>query len=119
MGIIGNIIWFLFGGAFTGFSWLITGLFWSFTIIGIPIGKQCFKIAILCCLPFGKEVYHTEGTISFLMNILWISTSGWVLAVQSVTIGMLYCFTIIGIPFGKQYFKIARLALAPFGSFVR
>ena len=28
---------------------------------------------------------------------------------------ILLCLTIIGIPFGKQHFKMAELALAPFG----
>jgi uncharacterized membrane protein YccF (DUF307 family) len=116
MGILGNIIWFMFGGAVTGLLWCFAGIIWSITLIGIPIGKQCFKIAKLCFFPFGKTVENTGGTGSFLLNMLWICFTGWTLAVEAVVIGLIYCLTIVGIPFGKQYFKIAKLALMPFGS---
>ena len=34
-------------------------------------------------------------------------------------VGGVFCITIIGIPFGKQCFKLAKLALMPFGATVR
>lgn len=117
--MLGNIIWFLSGGAITGGLWLLSGLFWCFTIVGIPIGKQCFKISKLCFLPFGKEVMSYGGTASFLLNILWISSTGWALAIEAISLGVFCCLTIVGIPFGKQYFKIAELAIAPFGKEIR
>lgn len=119
MSVLGNLIWFVFGGAITGFLWCFVGIIWSITIIGIPVGKQCFKIARLCFFPFGKIVEYSGGTGSFLLNILWIAFTGWSLAVEATTIGLLYCITIIGIPFGKQYFKIAKVALIPFGTIIR
>jgi uncharacterized membrane protein YccF (DUF307 family) len=30
--------------------------------------------------------------------------------------GLLWCITIVGIPFGIQYFKFARISLMPFGA---
>ena len=42
--------------------------------------------------------------------------SGLPLALVSVGTGLLYCITIIGIPFGIQCFKLAQLALMPFGA---
>ncbi|MDD2457079.1 MAG: YccF domain-containing protein, partial [Eubacteriales bacterium] len=67
--------------------------------------------------PFGREIdYSQAGTISFLANILWILLLGWELAVTAVVIGLVYCVTIVGIPFGLQSFKFARLALMPFGA---
>lgn len=116
MSILGNIIWFVLGGALTGLLWCFAGIIWSITIIGIPVGRQCFKIARLCFSTFGKSVVYTGGTGSFLLNMLWICLTGWSLAVESTVIGVIYCLTIVGIPFGKQYFEIARLALMPFGS---
>ena len=115
----GNIIWFISGGAITGVLWLLSGLFWCCTIVGITIGKQCFKISKLCFLPFGKEVMYCGGAASFLLNILWISSTGWALAIEAISLGIVCCLTIVGIPFGKQYFKIAELALAPFGKKIR
>ena len=55
MGCLGNIIWFLACGLWEGFSWVIAGLLWSITIIGIPIGKQCFKLASLTFFP--SDIY--------------------------------------------------------------
>lgn len=114
--ILGNFLWFIFGGAFTGLSWVVTGILWCVTIVGIPVGKQCFKIASLCFFPFKKMVLFGGGSGTFLLNLIWISFTGWALAVEAATIGVACCITIIGIPFGKQYFKIARLALTPFGA---
>mgnify|MGYP001137908221 FL=1 len=56
--------------------------------------------------------------MSLLANILWLIVSGIPLAVAAVINGLLLCITIIGIPFGLQCFKIAKLALMPFGASV-
>lgn len=116
MGCLGNMIWFLFGGFFSGLSWCIVGLLWCITIIGLPVGIQCFKIAGLSFFPFGKEVEYGGGVGSFLLNIIWILLSGWLLAIEHLLFGCLFCITILGIPFGLQHFKLAKLALMPFGS---
>ena len=68
--------------------------------------------------PFGKEVRYEGGVVSFLVNVLWFLLSGLELAIGNFLIGCLLCITIIGIPWGKQFFKIAKLALAPFGAVV-
>ena len=118
MKIIGNILWFVFGGFLSGLSWVLAGCLWCITIIGIPIGTQCFKFAGLAFFPFGKEVVYGGGTISLLANILWLIISGIPMAVGNFITGCLWCITIIGIPFGKQFFKIAKLSLMPFGASV-
>ena len=56
MKTIGNLLWFLFGGLIGGLSWAIAGLLWCVTIVGIPVGKQCFKLAQLALMPFGARV---------------------------------------------------------------
>jgi len=38
------------------------------------------------------------------------------MALESAAFGIILCMTIIGIPFGMQHFKIAKLALMPFGA---
>lgn len=116
MSCLGNILWFLFGGFITGISWLLAGVIWCITIIGIPIGRQCFKFAGLCFFPFGKEVKYGGGNVNLLLNIIWLLITGLALAVEAAVLGCLLCVTIIGIPFGMQCFKIAKLALMPFGS---
>ena len=62
MRLLGNILWFIFGGFFSGLSWCISGTLWCITIVGIPYGKQCFKFASLAFWPFGKEVEY--GTVT-------------------------------------------------------
>ena len=118
MGCLGNLLWFFLGGFVMGISWLFIGLLWCITIIGIPVGIQCFKLAGLAFFPFGKEVVYNGGPISFLLNILWLIFGGLALALESLAIGCLLCITIIGIPFGLQCFKLAKLSLMPFGASV-
>ena len=93
-------------------------ILWCITIIGIPIGRQCFKFASLAFFPFGKEIRYGGGAMSTLANFLWIIISGIPLAISAALNGVLLCCTIIGIPFGMQCFKIAKLALMPFGATV-
>ena len=116
MGCLGNILWFIFGGFWQGLAWSIIGILWSITIIGIPIGRQCFKFASLAFFPFGKEVEYGGGSISFLVNLLWFFLGGIPLALVALGNGILFCITVIGIPFGLQCFKMAKLALMPFGA---
>ena len=116
MRLLGNILWFILGGFVMAVSWFATGILWCLTIIGIPVGIQCFKFAALSLWPFGKEIVYHPSTGSFLLNVIWIVVSGWILAVEHIVTGILLAITIIGIPFAKQSFKLARLALMPFGA---
>ena len=116
MGCLVNLLWFLFGGALSGLSWCLAGCLWCITIIGIPVGVQCFKLASLSFFPFGKQVRYGGGAASFLLNIVWLLFSGLFLALEHVLFGVLLCITVIGIPFGLQQFKLAKLALMPFGA---
>ena len=118
MRTLGNILWFIFGGFFSGLAWIISGCMWCVTVIGIPYGLQCFKFASLAFSPFGKEVVYGDGAVSFIVNVVWLFINGWWMALGNFVIGCLWCVTIVGIPFGKQFFKIAKLSLAPFGATV-
>ena len=90
MSCLGNFLWFLCCGLWQGLSWLLAGLLWCVTIVGIPIGLQCFKFASLAFFPFGKEVRYGGGTVSLLLNLIWILVSGfrWQLLRQQME---LYC----------------------------
>ena len=116
MNFLGNVIWFLFAGLWQGIGWLVAGLLWSVTIVGIPVGRQCFKLAALWFCPFGRDVEAGGGVPSFLMNVIWLLVSGLWLALAAVVNGLLLCLTVVGIPFGMQCFKLARLSLSPFGA---
>lgn len=53
--------------------------------------------------------------MSLIGNILWFILGGFAVALMYFVSGLLLCCTIIGIPFGLQLFKIAGLAICPFG----
>jgi uncharacterized membrane protein YccF (DUF307 family) len=56
----------------------------------------------------------------FLLNILWIIFGGGlVIALEYLLGGLLLCLTVVGLPFGLQSFKLAGLAITPFGKDIR
>ena len=117
MKIIGNLLWVLFGGLLLSLGWLLTGLLWSVTVVGLPVGMQCFKFARLALWPFGSVIdYSRAGMGSVLLNVLWLIFGGLELACGAAVVGLFFCVTVIGIPFGLQSFKLAQLALMPFGA---
>jgi uncharacterized membrane protein YccF (DUF307 family) len=118
MKIIGNLIWFIFGGLLLAIEYFIAALVFCITIVGIPFGLQLFKMASLALWPFGREVrqrQQAEGCLNTLMNISWILMSGIVFAIEHLLLGIIFCITIVGIPFGLQHMKLASIALIPFG----
>ena len=113
---LGNIIWFFIIGLWSAIAYFVLGILWSITIIGLPIGIQCFKFAHLVILPFRKDVEFTDSLGKTLINIIWLFLGGIELAVLFIFAGFLFCITIIGIPFGMQCFKLAKLSLMPLGA---
>lgn len=116
MKMVGNVLWVILGGLLLAILWGICGVVCSVTIIGIPVGLQCFKFARFVLWPFGKNIYYSNNLGHFMANVLWAIIFGWGLAIASIIIGLVLCITIIGIPFGIQSFKFAQLALMPFGA---
>ena len=113
-----NILWLVFGGIFTAVEYMIASLLMMITIVGIPFGMQTMKMAGLALWPFGKDVrsgVRSGGCLYILMNVLWIFLCGIWICLSHLGFGILLCITVIGIPFGMQHFKLAALALAPFG----
>lgn len=118
MRTIANIIWILLGGIWTAIGWSIVGVILYITIIGIPLGRQAFKMAKLTLMPFGKTIVYGGGAPSFIANIVWLLIAGIWAAIVYALAGVGFCVTIIGIPFGLQLFKMAKLSLMPFGASV-
>ena len=116
MKTLGNILWFIFVGLWSGLAYFFAGIIFCITIIGIPFGIVCFKMAGISLCPFGREIVYTGRTFSVICDILWILLTGEELAIFHLGIGAILCCTIIGIPFGLQHFKIAVMAFLPFGS---
>lgn len=118
MKILGNIIWLIFGGIFTAIEYFLASIPLLITIIGIPFALQTMKLGMLALWPFGAEIKIKEGNpgcLSTLMNIIWFLIGGIWIAISHVIFSIILGITIIGIPFAKQHFKLASLALTPFG----
>ena len=113
-----NVLWLVLGGIVTAVEYVVASLLLMVTVVGIPFGMQTLKLAGLALWPFGKEVRtgkRSGGCLHVLMNLLWILLGGIWIALSHLMFGAVLCITIIGIPFGLQHFKLAALALTPFG----
>lgn len=117
MKTLGNILWVIFGGLEWFLVLLLEGVLCCVSLIGIPVGVQVFKMAKFVLWPFGKNVKPVKPTgFKNFVNIVWAITGGWMNALAFLLTGVIYCITIIGIPFGKQYFKMAKFILLPCGN---
>ena len=118
---LGNCIWITFGGFLSALIWFFIGVLLCLTIIGIPFGRECFKFARLNLAPFGKNLEYKEDNAfkcpQVIGNILWLPF-GVVLALIHMLTGAFYVCTIIGVPFGWEHWKLARLAIWPFGAVI-
>jgi len=118
----GNLIWLIFGGLFSALGYFFGGILLCITVVGIPWGLQCFKLAGLVLWPFGKEVVSSStntGCLSTLFNIVWLLSGGLYTALVHVVFGLLLTITIIGIPFARQHFKLIEISMMPFGKTIR
>ncbi|WP_138431909.1 YccF domain-containing protein [Fodinibius saliphilus] len=125
MKALGNVLWFIFGGFIAGLLWWLAGVIMFISIVGIPWGKACFAIGTLSFFPFGKEAVNREiltgkkdvgtGGWGTFGNVLWFIFGGFWLALSHVFAAIISFITIIGIPFGIQHGKLARISLSPIG----
>jgi uncharacterized membrane protein YccF (DUF307 family) len=113
--LVMNLLWFLLGGVFLALAWAVLGLVLCITVVGIPFGIQCFKLARLSLFPYGKRVRLDFGAHPFA-NVVWALIAGWGLAVGYFIAGIANCITVVGIPNGIQFFKLMGLAFFPFGA---
>ncbi len=119
MNIFLNIIWFVFGGLMVAVEYAISSVAMMLTIIGIPFGLQTFKLAKVALWPFGTEVVDDgwpSGCLAGVMNVVWWFVGGVPIALTHMLWGLIFCVTVVGIPFGMQHFKLMKLALFPFGT---
>jgi len=125
----GNVIWFVLGGWYIALLWLVGGVVFALSIVGLPLTIAAFQMAKLSAWPFGQDVVHVREldargvtpvtavtvTIGFIANVFWACTFGLALFFAYLLAGVLCCLTLIGIPFGLQAFKLAGLSFWPVG----
>ena len=122
MSLLGNVVFFVFGGFVIFLGYVLGGILLCLTIIGIPFGFMCFRLAGSVIAPFGREVRETEppgGVLTLIMNIIWIILPGLELAIMHLVLALLFAVTIIGFPIAVQHMKLVPMALLPFGHVMR
>lgn len=121
---IGNVLWFILGGAVMGLAWWAVGLLALLSVVGIPWARACFVIGQFTFFPFGKEAVSRRsqgradigtGLWGMVGNAIWFVVAGFWLALGHIAAALANFVTIIGIPFAIQHLKLAGLALAPIG----
>ena len=109
-----NVAWIICGGWVCSLLWLIAGGVLCLTYFGRGLGKQCFSLAKYAIWP-----HEIEANAFFwnapLANLLWWFPFGVLLFQMHIWVAGFFCATIIGFPIGKQYFKMALIAMSPFG----
>jgi uncharacterized membrane protein YccF (DUF307 family) len=116
--ILGNVVWLIFGGIVISIEYFVLSILLMITVIGIPFSFQTLKLASFALWPFGRTSIvksPASGCLYTGMNIFWIIFGGIWIALSHLIFGLILGITIIGIPFGMQHFKLAAVALAPFG----
>ncbi|HNP64157.1 MAG TPA: YccF domain-containing protein [Woeseiaceae bacterium] len=122
MSLLGNLVFFVFGGFLIFIGYVLGGILLCLTIIGIPFGLMCFRLAGSVIAPFGRKVRETEppgGAISLIMNIIWIILPGLELAIMHLLLAAFFVLTIVGFPIAAQHMKLVKVALLPFGHVMR
>jgi len=122
---IGNVLWFVLGGAVMGLAWWCAGILALLSVVGIPWARACFVIGQFTFFPFGKEALSRRtvrgrgdigtGFWGLLGNVVWFVFAGFWLALGHLVAALANFVTVIGIPFGIQHLKLAGIALAPIG----
>ncbi len=108
----------IFGGIVVAIEYFLFSLILMVTVVGIPFSFQTLKLSSFALWPFGRTSVvkaHASGCIYTGMNIFWLIFGGIWIAATHMIFGIILGITIIGIPFGLQHFKLATLALSPFG----
>jgi len=124
MAAIGNLIWFICGGAIMALVWLILAGIFAITIVGIPIARAFLEFAKLSAFPFGKEILRdtelanvssASKIVTTILSIIWFPF-GIILTIIYLIAGIASFFTIIGIPVGIVYVRMGKFVLFPVGA---
>jgi uncharacterized membrane protein YccF (DUF307 family) len=119
MRTIMNVLWFIFGGWISGSLWILAGLVFALTIVGLPWTPAAFRLAGFSYFPFGRILIDVDdGPASLVLNVLWLIFAGWWLALHHLILAAALAVTIIGIPFAWQHVKLALASLTPVGKMV-
>ncbi|MBE4125485.1 YccF domain-containing protein [Vibrio parahaemolyticus] len=69
LGVIGNVLWFVFAGLWLAIGHILSAAACFVTIIGIPFALQHLKLAVISLAPIGKTVVTSEEAAIARYNI--------------------------------------------------
>ena len=73
-----NLLWLVLSGFWMFLAYMVAGVLWCITIIGIPFGLASFRIGFFALWPFGRTVVKKSGAGvgSAIGNVFWFILSG-------------------------------------------
>ena len=110
-----SFLWIIFSGIWNSIFCFCLSVLYCVTLIGIPLGIIYFKEIKLVFTSLNKRV-ETHFLSHPFANVLWLLFGGLIISLLMFLFGLVFSITIIGIPFGTQYFKFAKFFFAPFGA---
>ena len=113
-----NTLWIILFGWELSLIWIIFGVIYCLTFIGIPFGLKNMKIGYFVLFPFKKKIIRTKKNVNiyeWIGGIIWIIFGGLEIALITGLLSLISFISIAGIPFGIQLFQLAGLALIPLG----
>src|SRR3954463_12938317 len=106
MRLVLKLLWVILGGGIViALQYALGALLLCLTIVGIPFGVQCLKIAALALWPFGAVVergHAQPGCLGVGLNVLWAVVAGIWIFLSHLALGVSLALTLIGIPFALQ-----------------
>jgi uncharacterized membrane protein YccF (DUF307 family) len=73
---IGNFIWFVVAGLWLALAQIVIGIVLCLTIIGIPFGIACFKMARLALFPLGKDIVDADHPVAAASGVHAVTPVG-------------------------------------------
>lgn len=62
LSVLGNVIWFVFAGAWLALAHILAAAVLALTIVGLPLAAGNLKLVPLALTPFGKDIV-TRGSV--------------------------------------------------------
>ena len=111
-----TIILIFFVGWVLAAIWLVFGIIFSVTIIGLPLGKRCFKISAYA-FNSKKKVVSYEKDKRKLLHFLWFPIGLVLFIITFVIVGFISPFIIFA-PSIKRYYKLLKMCFVPFNTVI-
>jgi hypothetical protein len=121
---LANAVWFILFGWESALTCFVFAALFSITIVGIPIGRSLFNLAILFAFPYGKQVVRVDELrptspigrfVNVVLNVIWFPVGALLTAIYFV-FGLVAIGTVVGIPIGIVMIRLGSFLLFPVGA---